>query len=70
MDENQNPMDEFLAVVENAKLQFDAVMLLSKMIEVMSAFSDPNDVSEEAMEKIIEAIISYGDSRVMQAMSK
>ena len=70
MDENQNSMDEFRAVVENAKLQFNAIMLLSRMIEVMSSFSDPNDVSNEAMEQVINEIIAYGDRRVMDAMSK
>lgn len=68
--DDQNPLDDFLKVVENAKLQFDAIMLLSKMIEVMSQFSDPNDASEEAMEQVLNEIISYGDRRVMDAMSK
>lgn len=69
MDDNE-ALNEFLKVVEDAKLQFGALTLLSELIRIMVGQDDPNDMDPESLEKVIQAIISYGDRRVMDAMSK
>lgn len=68
MDENLN---SFLETVREAEKSFDALMLLSRLIELMmNQPSNPDQVDPEIMDRVLNEIIRYGDNRVMKEMSK
>lgn len=68
--EDKDALNEFLKIVDEAKQQFDALMLLSELIQIMVSQENPNDMDSESLDKVIQAIISYGDKRVFQEQVK
>lgn len=57
---------EFLELLDAGKKKFQAAELLSTILLLtMESGDDP-----ETMDQVMEAIITYGDKRVLEAMSK
>lgn len=69
MDDKEN-LQQFLTAVEEAARQFEALMLLSKLIELLMQQSDPDNMSPEVLDRVLNEIIGYGDTRVMREMTK
>ena len=67
MDDN---IENFVRMVEEAKASFEALTLLGKLVTLFSAMDDPEGNKDEVLEQVLQEIISYGDRRVLEAMSK
>lgn len=64
-------LEGFREMFEEVQKKMAAVELFTKIVEITTRNEDSGyDSEEDAMSDILEAIVTYGDKRVLDAMSR
>jgi hypothetical protein len=72
MNENQMPegLSEFLELLNDYNKKVGALTLFSEIIQQVMKSDDPANMGDETLDAILNAIIAYGDRRVLEEMTK